>query len=226
MAVIGYSSSRLGVRCPPNPMLTPKASLVAETQQRHPHVYEETASYFEGELSADEFKQILDQLSDTSSLIGDGRSCVVFGYGSQSISTYGRLEKLDGANVVWQGNCGPWWMRPLSLVAAMRAGLVDVSEGPAVRPVLDALAHQAMVELHSFSTELNEAVRSHVYQHKWQSEIGELVGRDPGYFCFGVDGDNFDVRSGIFGWCSFGKQCPADLKSAVLTGQTIPLTGI
>lgn len=207
-------------------MLAPHPSLGSGTKQRHPHVYEATADYLEGELSAEEFAGIASRLSETWSLVGKDRSCVVFGYGSQSTWTYRSLEKLDGANVFWTGVCGPWWMAPFSLIAAMQAGLVEIFESDAVKPVLEALGHQAMVELYSFSPELNGAVRSHVSRHKGRSQIGEIIGGDPGYFCFGVDGDNFDVESGIFGWCSFGRECAEDIRSAVLAVQTIPPTGI
>lgn len=199
--------------------------LSTDTQKRAAFVYDATTSYFEGELSSEEIEQIVSRLSDTPSVLGNGRSCLVFGYGSQSHWTYQHLAELDGVSIVWQGACGPWWMAPLSLVVAMHSGLVEVLDRTAVRSVLEALAHQAMVEMYSFSTELKGAVRSDVSQRKGRSRIGELIGCDPGYFCFGVDGDNFDVESGIFGWCSFGRECPESLRHAVVAGHTTPQTG-
>ncbi len=64
-----------------------------------------------------------------------------------------------------------------------------------------------MVEFYSFSSELLPEVIAYVKANKRKSRIGSIVGKDPSYFSFGVDGD-YSGETMFYTWCSFGKESP------------------
>jgi hypothetical protein len=80
----------------------------------------------------------------------------------------------------------------------------------------EPLAHLAMVELYSFRASVLRDVTRYVRKAGWRSFIGTVIGaQDESYFCLGVDGDSRGIERDYFGWASFGKECPNDLKQVV-----------
>ena len=171
--------------------------------------------YFESELDEAGLASLLSSISSLGPLSADDRTCALFGFGSQTRDLYRTLGDTSGLDVVWRGDFGPWWLRPLTFIAAAHGGLIRVRDTGAVPEALTPLAHLAMVELYSFKSELWQRVEEYVLRAQWRSFIGLMIAReDPSYFCLGVDGDDPDV-AGYKVWCTFGPECPAALERIV-----------
>lgn len=185
-----------------------------ELRERNPKDYwtfPETFKFFAGEPDRARLAAILENIASQENLLGDGRSCIVSGRGGQTRSVYKHLSSLSGIELMWDGSGLPLWAYPFSWIAASHMGLIRIDDRRQLVEVFDILSNRALVELHSFSTELLSGICNHVRRKKWRSKIGPIVGTDPTHFSFGADGDNFDSNTGIFAWCSFGRECPIRL---------------
>ena len=192
-----------------------------ERYPEHGHLYSTTACYWEGCLSRESLEALAEKTGRAEGLIENSRICIVYGYGSQLTTTYRKLQTLHGLEVVWNGNFGPWWLSPLFLVTACRGGLIRILEVKVIENVLLRLADLAMVELFSFSSELYSELLESIHKNKWRSFPGLIASKDDAYFCLGIDGDSSEVNTGIFGWCSYGPNCPSSL-SGILRESTAP----
>jgi hypothetical protein len=196
--------------------LTEKSVDALRTQNpNHAFVYDETVSYRDGPLAPAELERIVSQVSACECLATSQRACLLFGRGSQTRGTYQDLAKYPGVRILWQGAFCPWWLRPLTVIAAAHGGLIQATVGVQAKPLLLRLATLAMVELYSFRIDLLDTVAQHVNQAKWRGMVGTVVGADPSYFTLGVDGDSQESATGLFAWSSWGRACPADLKASV-----------
>jgi len=145
----------------------------------------------------------------------DDQLCFVFGYGSQTGSTYREIDELPGAYVLWLKNFGPWWLSPLLWIAASKGGLVKIEARHQLATVIEKLGSLAMVELISCSAALNDQMLDHVRRNSWRSRPGEVAAKDGRYFCFGFDGDSGDSEGGLYTWCAVGDNCSPELTNAV-----------
>src|SRR5262249_5556878 len=146
---------------------------------RHAFLHPATSCYRDGPMTSTELASVLDQVSACDALANDKRACLVFGRGSQTRQVYRELERTQGLQILWQGPTTPWWLLPLSLVAAAQGGLVRVKERVQAAQAMLRLAHLAAVELYSFQADLLPSVAEHVKQNRWRSNVGDLVGNDP-----------------------------------------------
>jgi hypothetical protein len=180
------------------------------------HIYPRTLEYFHGESNTDGPKHFIDQVAEAPSLLSPGRVCVLYGYGSRPTNTYRWIQDLEGIDLIWHDDFGPWYLKPLQFVAASHGGLMRVTERSALIETFGELAHLAMVELYSFRKSLLPGVIDYVRQMKWRSFIGTRIGaEDESYFCFGVDGDSTNTDLQYFCWASYGEECPDDLRQLV-----------
>ena len=179
----------------------------------HPHLFEATRAYAAGELVREQVAGIVQALGSVR-----GNSDYVWlamGYGSQTKATYTRLCSTEGVRVLWSGRFVPWWLSPLSLIAASHGGLVEVIDEARLPLVIDELSSLAMVEAFAVSRDARDGVLEFVRQRRWRAFIGVVAGIDATYFCFGVDGDSKDASTGYYGWTSWGEQAPSQLVSAI-----------
>ena len=147
--------------------------------------------------------------------LGEGQLCVVFGYGSQTSSTYRKIDELSGANVLWLKIFGPWWLGPLMWIAASKGGLVKVQARHQVATIIEKLGNLAMVELISCPAALSDQMLDHVRRNSWQNRPGEVAAQDGSYFCFGFDGGSSDSEGGLYTWCAIGDRCSPELTDAI-----------
>ena len=147
--------------------------------------------------------------------VESGRTCLVFGHGSQPPYLYEDLSKHKDIELFWTGPFIPRLFWPLSLVVSCQSGLLRVNSSGAARVALHTLSYRGMVEVLSFSSNIANQVAQHVRRRRWRARPGEIVGRDPTYFLFGVERDHPSAETGIIGWCSFGPDCPPELRTFV-----------
>jgi hypothetical protein len=121
------------------------------------------------------------------------------------------LRQNADTEVLWCMPMLPLCAWPLSLIAAAQGGLVVVKTAEALEQALFMLADLAMVELYSFSDALLPSVQDHVVRYRWRSRVGRVIGGDPGYFCFGMDGDWEEPPA----WYSYGRACPVEIQDAL-----------
>jgi hypothetical protein len=179
----------------------------------HWHIYAEAPNrYFEAQLPEAALSQLLSRLGELDALPDQERTCALFGFGSQTRGLYRTLGATPGLEVIWRGDFGPWWLRPMGLIGAAHGGLIRVGDAKAVPDAVRTLARLAMVEVYSFRSELWSQVEDYVLAATWRSFIGSLLAReDRSYFCFGVDGDSPDTDAYTV-WSSFGAECPENLQ--------------
>jgi len=178
----------------------------------HPHVLKCTCAYYEGSISDDEFRVRADWVAECEELFRPDRVCALFGYGSQPRRTYVALKNLPDLRVLWEGPMLPLWAYPLSCLFSAQGGLVVAQNGVALKIALLILARCAMTEFYCFSAALLPKVLAHVRLRRWRSSIGKVVGTDPGYYCFGLDGGWAEYPA----WFSYGPECPPRLKTIML----------
>ena len=187
-----------------------------ELLKQHPQhgcIYENTSEYWEGSVTGQYTAEVCSRIAASPELLNTDRVCVIYGYGSQSTSTYRDLAKDRNLRILWEDNFGPWWMGPLLWVAASRGGFIQVLDSESVCSSFTKLTNSAMVEIYSFSSEFLDEVKRYVAANRWKSLIGTVIGRDESYFCYGVNGDD---EGGPQGWVSFGATCPENLKRVPL----------
>jgi len=147
--------------------------------------------------------------------LGENDICAVFGYGSQTKSTYDEIADMSGVDVVWSKNFGPWWLSPLMWIAASKGGLARVDSREQAAKVLGKLGSLAMVELISCPGELYDQILAHVRRDKWRSRPSEIAAKVGDFFSFGFDGDSSDAEGGIYTWCAIGDNCSVELSHAL-----------
>ena len=178
-----------------------------------PHVFSATIKFFEGTLSAAEYRYFRSILRTAPFGVESGRTCLVFGYGSQPRHVYEILSTHNDIEVLWNGLFLPLLFWPLSLIVSCQGGLLRANRSGAARVALHLLSYRGMVEVLSFSSNIADQVAQHVRRRRWRARPGEIVGRDPTYFLFGVERDHPSAETGIVGWCSFGPDCPPELQT-------------
>ena len=173
-----------------------------------------TKAFYSGFLTENQV-QSLSQSICASVEISDTRICSFFGYGSQSTATYRELACSAGVDVPWHRNFGPWWLKPLTWLAASRGGLVFVETTDKVGPIMESLSSLAMVELYSCRSPLRTDIIEYVKNTAWRSRPGIVVSRDSSYFAFGFDGDSSDEEGRFYTWCSYGTDHPKELSECL-----------
>jgi hypothetical protein len=175
----------------------------------------QTQALYTGLLSEEQVSALSNDVCAAVPL-GDESLCAVFGYGSQSRSTYREIDALPGAQVVWLGNFGPWWLSPVLWIAASRGGLVTVEARDQIATILKELGTLAMVELISCPAAMRDDLISYVRRNRWRSQPGEVAARDSNYFCYGFDGDYaHDSEGRLWTWCAVGSRCPPEIEDAI-----------
>lgn len=182
------------------------------------HVLQKTVAYCEGDVTQEILFEIIEHLTGSPSLLGKNRVCALFGFGSRTRQAYFDLRADSTVSVVWSGACLPWPLRPIGFFVAAQSGLVLINDRHGLKRAFENLATLAMVELYSFNTQFLERVVDHVKVRTWRSRIGQVIGYDETYFCFGVDGDSTYTKTGLFGWYSHAARCPTDLIEATRIG--------
>ncbi len=177
------------------------------------HVFSSTTKFFEGELSTAEYRAFRRSLGTGPFGVETGRTCLVFGHGGQPRHVYDILSTHNDIEVLWNGLFLPLLLWPLSLVVSCQSGLLRVNRSGAARVALHLLSYRGMVEVLSFSSNIADQVARHVRRRRWRARPAEIVGSDPTYFLFGVERDHPHVETGIMGWCSFGPDCPIELRT-------------
>jgi hypothetical protein len=175
----------------------------------------QTRALYTGLLSE---KQVSALSHDVCSAVplGEDSLCAIFGYGAKTKSTYSEIDKLPGAEVVWLGNFGPWWLSPLLWIAASKGGLVKVKTRDQITTILKELGSLAMVELISCPAAMSDELIAHVRRRRWRSQPGEVAAKHSNYFCYGFDGDYaYDSEGRIWTWCAVGSHCSPDITNAI-----------
>lgn len=178
-----------------------------------PLVFSSTIKFFEGELSAAEYRYFRSILRTAPFGVEAGRTCLVFGHGSQPRYLYEDISKHKDIELFWTGPCIPRLFWPLSLVVSCQSGLLRVNSSGAARVALHLLSYRGMADVLSFSSNIADQVAQNARQRRWRARPGEIVGNDPTYFLFGVERDHPHCETGIVAWCSFGPDCPAELQA-------------
>jgi len=188
-------------------------TLLRNVEPTHSYILEQTVSYFEG--AAD--KSTLDQITVAVGRVRlpERMTWVIYGYGSSPRARYIALADRPGVDVLWSAPIVPWWLYPITMIAAAYGGLVHVREASYLRNVFLTLSELAMVEAYLVSESIVPDLVQYVRLHRWRSFIGQVAGKEPGYFCLGVDGDNTDTPTGYLGWVSYGARCPAALVESI-----------
>lgn len=183
------------------------------------------ANRLEGTLSEAELDALLSRVA--SVIPPAGWTWVLFGYGSSPRSRYQELTERENVDVLWSGSFVPWFLHPLSWIAAAHGGLLQVHEPSALPPVFRTLATQAMVEAYLVAATTVPALVVHANARTWRSRIGGIAEADAGYFCVGVDGDVIDPAIDFQGWASYGASCSQDLVDALRVDarQPMPASG-
>jgi hypothetical protein len=175
----------------------------------------QTAAVYTGLLSEEQVQALLRDISSAVPL-GEDSLCAIFGYGSKTKSTYAEIDALPGAEVLWLGCFGPWWLSPLLWITPSKGGLVKVEARDRVAAILNELGDLAMVELISCSAATSDELLGYVRRNRWRSQPGEVASRDSNYFCCGFDGDYaYDAEGRFYTWCAIGKSGPDELTNAI-----------
>ena len=162
--------------------------------------------------------QLLNRLAESDAVSGQGRTCALFGAGSQTRALHRELASTPGLEVVWHADFGPCWLRLLGPFMAAHGGLVRILDASVLPETVRALANLAMVELFSFDSEHWPGVKEHVRAERWQSRVDTvLASEDPSYFCMGIDGDPMDSQAYAV-WTRIGTECAETLRRVANLG--------
>lgn len=177
------------------------------------HILEKTAAYFEGPLERNEFVNCAAKLGSIP--VPSGMIWGAYGYGSSPRRRYLSLSQLSGVKIRWMAPCVPWFLYPLSWVAACHGGFIEIAEPVRLEKCLDELSSLAMVEAYLVSRETVPTIDAYVRNNRWKSFIGEVAGVEARYFCVGADGDSRESETGLLAWCSYGPACGDSLVQAM-----------
>lgn len=161
-------------------------------------------------LSRNDFDTAIERLAVAPSLITRDRICTGFAGGGAAPD----LEGMPGYGMLWTGSALPWWLRPLSLIAAARRCLVELTSRDGVAGFVRQVDPGVTAAIHSFPRELLPTVLEHMRRSGPFSDPGEVIDRDPTFveFEFYRFSPEHDARMVI---ARYGRNCPSHLVHAV-----------
>ena len=104
----------------------------------HSGILRATENYWEGGLDAEELSVLTSALADVP--LPEDMTWVLYGYGSQTASCYRELGNTSGVDVLWTARFGPWWLFPLTLLAASHGGLLRLDDRKQLAPTFSSSA--------------------------------------------------------------------------------------
>lgn len=173
--------------------------------------YEENViSQYRFVCNEDDIKHIC-TLLEGCDLLKDKRNCYIYGYGSQSKSTYKKLEQnSDGKyDLKWYGYNGPKKFKLLSHITASCSGLLCIKETSCISHIIEILSNLAMVGIFSISKEFSTEFENLILNNK--EELKEMpddfIKKDKSFFYYIIDGDSYhEVEKGYLCQTALGKE--------------------
>lgn len=179
-----------------------KQDVDALRKEGHSSLYAQASVLFAGPISSIELEACTVRLGTIKPPLG--MVWLAIGYGSGTKSRYERLRNMPGVDVLWDAPFVPWWLYPVSFIAACRGGLLKINRPEALGECAKELSHLAMFEAFLAPEQMTDGIVAYCRRNRWKSFIGHVIGRDSRFFCLGVDGDNHESATGMHGWVTAG----------------------
>lgn len=168
-------------------------------------------SLFDQDVTKDQLKNILDLIS-TEGVVSEDRFCFLHGHGSHTRDEIWAVGEIDGVDLIWTGPCLPWYLYPLSFIAACQGGLFSLNKPGAIKQSALLLSDLAYVNFYSVDSGLRNEIVNYIKKKKWKAFPERLLlSKDPTFFQLGVDGDSSNSDTGIFAYCRCGPNAPKAL---------------
>lgn len=173
----------------------------------HPH----TLKKFDREVQLERVKYTAAQIAKFTSINMAGRVCYIYGMGSQPKSAFTELKSLEGIKVIWYDTILPKIFKPLSFVVASYTGLIKVVDQELLSETFMKLIEMSMAGIYIFNKDYQDEFINQIKQNKRSPISDQIIKKDPSYFIYQVDADNYESSTGIFEVISYGKNCPEEL---------------
>lgn len=82
--------------------------------EKHPNIFKQIKK----NETRENIYKLTEILGTLSSLLGNQRCAILWGYGEHMKSTYRKLKYVEGINVIWHGSCLPGLLKPLGYFLA------------------------------------------------------------------------------------------------------------
>jgi hypothetical protein len=164
---------------------------------------ENTLNEYDNEISLELLKNKLERIA-TAAQDNDSYVCYIMGMGAHPKSTYEKLKKTVGVDLIWCGSLLPKYARIFSPFIASYAGLFKVLSTEKIPDIFLALVEQSMAGIYifpkSFELQFVSAVKSNPMPKDY--DFGTKLNKD--YFYYIVDADNTESSTGVFEIVSYG----------------------
>jgi len=178
-----------------------------EEYTEHPN----TLKKYDREVQMERVIYTVKKIANSDSINMSNKVCFIYGMGSQPRSVYSELNKLKGIDVIWYDTILPKVFKPLSYIVASYTGLIKVIDKTILPEIFTKLIEMAMAGIYIFDGNYQKEFVNQISQNKRSSTSDQIVKKDPSFFIYQVDADNYESSTGIFEIITYGKNCPEEL---------------
>lgn len=171
-----------------------------------------TLTEYSKEIQHSRFEYIIKKISDLDIFHSENKTNIVFGMGKHPKSSYTKLKKSSGIELIWCDSIFPTLLKPLSYLIASYEGLVKINDGKRLFDVFKDLSRLSMVGFYHFDRQFESSFVDTIKRNKYCVYADTVVKEDPGYFIYQVDTDNGESSTGIYEIVSYGVKCSSELK--------------
>jgi hypothetical protein len=166
--------------------------------------HENTQIEYDNELSYDLLEHRLKKIASLIDLSGD-KVCYIIGMGGRPKSTFYKLQKTEGVNLIWYGSIFPKYLRILSIFIASYAGLVKVIDSKKLPDLFLDICDSSMAGIYIFNKSMEKKFVDEVIKNPLPVHLDFGIKYDASYFLYVVDADNNESSTGIYEIISYGK---------------------
>ena len=177
-------------------------AILRETGNFSPIVPDSTE--YDNEIDEGLLEQRLRRLSKIV-LTDRQRVCYVFGMGAHAAATYREMQARQGVEVQWHRSLFPWYLRFLDGIVASHEGLIKITQGESLPRVFSTLISMSMAGIYVFPHSFENDFLSTVRHAPPSAELDYGVKRFDDYLIYAVDADNYEAKTGMIEFVSYGK---------------------
>jgi hypothetical protein len=174
--------------------------------KKHPN----TRNEYEAEVTFDRVDYVIEKIMSADQ-IWENKVCFVFGMGAHTLSTYFKLHKIPGVEVIWYHSLFPFYFAFLRPIIASYAGLVCIKNKNNLSHVFKTLIDSSMAGIYIVDKSYKKDFIFSVTNEPLPKNYEYGIKKDKQYFLYIVDADNYESKTGIYEFVSYGIEVPKEL---------------
>lgn len=166
---------------------------------------------FDSPTSAKAISFVLDEIVINEALLNGNYNILIFIYGGVNSNSINKIKLIKGAELLWKGLMGPWYIKPLSFLFSGNCGLIKVSDIEIFPNIFTSLMEKSYIGAYFVNDEMEKKITTEVMKKKCNVVVEKFIFEDEVAFGLTIDGDSEYSTSGYFTIVRYSKKCPVDL---------------